>query len=58
MDGAHLRRAALAKSTKGKPLFDETAAPSGALLPDAGGNAGGLVSVGASVFYSNAISKT
>lgn len=48
----------MAAPTHGTPLFNESAAPSGALLPDAGGNAGGLVTVGESVFYSNAISKT
>ena len=38
-----------------KPLFDESTAPVGALLPDAGSNAGGLVTVGDALFYSNAI---
>ena len=55
VDGAHLRRAALSKSGE-KLLFDSRLAPAGMLLPDAGGNAGGLVATAGSLFYSNSIS--
>ena len=55
VDGAHLRRAAISKSGQ-TLLFDSRLAPAGSLLPDAGGNAGGLVTAGSSLFYSNSIS--
>ena len=55
VDGAHLRRAALSKSAE-TLLFDSRLAPAGMLLPDAGGNAGGLVMAGGALFYSNSIS--
>lgn len=55
VDGAHLRRAALSKSGEAL-LFDSRLAPAGMLLPDAGGNAGGLVLADGALFYSNSIS--
>ena len=56
VDGAHLRRGAIALNPlSSHPLFDSSHVTKGLLLPDAGGNAGGLVSTADALFYSNAI---
>jgi hypothetical protein len=56
VDGAHLRRGAISLNPQSAhPLFDSRHVTKGLLLPDAGGNAGGLVAIDNALFYSNAI---